>query len=258
MAETAFDPFMKRGIFTEDNLNYYIHLRYLCTLERALANLAIADDSQGAKRRIFLEYSEEVLQNLFNDFHLEDHPLTQRLLKLELYPRILEESTYWLSHVHSKNQNFEAAEGKLREMLDNYRKAKITRGYFLSRVYYDLGIMAAQKKEYQTALKYYLFSEDAAKGKLISNDQKIDLWIQQSLCYRELDELDKAMLFLSRAINDEAVSSLRIKAMYLRADLYTLQGRHELARKQLESASRNSGEWAQKAKQKLIEEYGYQ
>jgi tetratricopeptide (TPR) repeat protein len=257
-AEATFDQLYEAGKLPEEDMHYYISLRYHCILERALANLSIADDSQGAKKHIFLEYAEEVLQHLCNDFKNVDHPLTKRFIQKEPYPRLLEESTYWLSQALIKNQNDAEAEKKLYEMLDHYKAAKITRSYFLSRTFYDLGMMAVRRKEFPTALKFFLLSEDAAKGKFISSDQKIDLWIQQSLCYRELDEMDKAMLVLSKAINDEAISSLRVKAMYLRAELYTLQGRHELARKQLESTSKNSGEWAQKAKQKLNEDYGYQ
>ncbi len=250
-AEATFDHLYQAGKLPEEELHYYIHLRYRCTLERALANLSIADDSQGAKQRIFLEYAEEVLQHLCLDFKNLNHPLTKRLIQKEPYPRLLEESTYWLSQALIKNQNDEEAEKKLSEMLDHYKAAKITRSYYLSRTFYDLGMMAYRKRDYRKALEWLLLSEDAAKGKLISSDQRIDLWIQQSLCYRELDDKDKSMLVLSKAINDEAISSLRVKAMYLRAELYILQGRHELARKQLESTSRNSGEWAQKAKQKL-------
>jgi hypothetical protein len=63
---------------------------------------------------------------------------------------------------------------------------------------------------------------------------------------------------LSKAINDDAISSLRIKAMFIRAEIYAIQGRNDLARKQLEATSKKGGEWALKAKQKLDMEYGYQ
>ena len=65
------------------------------------------------------------------------------------------------------------------------------------------------------------------------------------------------MRLLSRVINDDVISPLRIKAMFLRADVYELQGRPELAIKQLEATSLKGGEWAQKAKEKLEQVYGY-
>ena len=45
--------------------------------------------------------------------------------------------------------------------------------------------------------------------------------------------------------------------MFLRAEIYELQGRHELSLKQLETTARKGGEWAQKAQQKLEQVYGY-
>lgn len=257
-SESAFDHFQEVNVLPQEEISYFINIRYHCTLERALANLAIAEESQGAKRRIFLDYAEEVFKQMVSDFKNQNHPLTKKLIYREPYPRLLEESSYWLAQTYTKAQNDDAAEQVLAEMLENYRSVKITRGYLLSRTCYDLGLIAMRKKNYPLALEQFKKAEDAAKGKILSVDQKIDLWIQQSHCYRELGEFDRSMLLLSKAINDDAVSSLRIKAMFLRAEIYALQGRHELAKKQLEAASKNGGEWALKAKNKLDEDYGYQ
>lgn len=257
-SETAFDHFFEANSIPQEELPYFINIRYHCTLERALANLAIAEESQGAKRRIFLDYAEEVFRQIAQEFKDHHHPLTKTLLYKEPYPRLLEESSYWLAQTYIKAQNDATAELVLSEMIENYRSGKITRGYFLSRVRYDLGLIEMRRRNFARALELLIQAEDAAKGKILSVDQKIDMWIQQSHCYREMHELDKSMLLLSKAINDDAISSLRIKAMYLRAEIYALQGRHELARKQLEAASKNGGEWALKAKNKLDEDYGYQ
>jgi tetratricopeptide (TPR) repeat protein len=254
-AVTAFDELLPS--LPPDELNYYVHIRYRSTLELALANLAIAEESQGAKRRIFLDYAEDVFKQIQNDFKRADHPLTRLLIHREPYPHLLEESSYWLAQTYVKAQNDLQAETILNEMLENYRLAKITRGYYLSRVQYDLGMIAMRRKNWPSALEHFAKAEDTAKGKILSTDQKIDLWIQQSQCHRELNELDKSMLLLSKAINDDAISSLRVKAMFLRAEIYSLEGRRELAKKQLEATSRNGGEWALKAKQKLDEDYGY-
>ena len=59
------------------------------------------------------------------------------------------------------------------------------------------------------------------------------------------------MLILSKAINEDAVSGLRVKAMLLRAEIYQLQGRHELAQNQLEATAKKGGKWGFKAKEKL-------
>ncbi len=256
-AESIFDALYAEGKIPADDLKYLIKIRYRATLERALANLSIADESQGAKRQIFLEYAQEVFGAIVQDFKEAQHPLASQLAAQQAYPHLLEESSYWLAQAYSRSQEDEKAEQILSGMLEKYRSAKITRSYYLSRVWYDLGIIAMHRQEYKLALQYFAHAEDAAKGKVLSTDQRIDLWIQESLCYKALNDTEKAMLILSKAINDDAISSLRVKAMYLRAELYAQQGRHELARKQLEATSKKGGEWALKAKQKMDQEYGY-
>ncbi len=250
-AEAAFDTLYEKNEIPLEDLNYFIKVRYHATLERALSNMAIADESQGAKRKIFLEYAAEVLNQIVKDFNTPDHAYLKHLRFLEAYPQFLEEGTFWLAQACIKSEEDDKAAKIFTEMLERYKTAKITRGYFLSRVLYEVGIMAMRHDQYSEALQYFVHSEDAGKGKILNTDQKIDLLIQQSLCYKALKEMDKAMLILSKVINDDAISSLRVKAMYLRAEIYEMQGRQELARKQLEATSKKGGEWAMKAKQKL-------
>lgn len=248
--EAAFDFLNQEKLLKEDNLDYALTVCYRARLECGLAYLTIADEAQGAKRQIYLEYAEEVFQKLHNDFK-------SLLVCSAPCSNIQEENAYWLAQTCLKANKESAAEELLIEMLDKYRSAKITRGYFLSRGWYDLGLIASYRNEYKVALQCYREAVEAAKGKVLSTDQKLDLWIQQSLCHKALQEMDDAILLLSKVVNDDAVSSLRIKAMYLRAEIYESQGRRELARKQLESTSKKGGEWALKAKAKLDQDYGH-
>ncbi len=119
------------------------------------------------------------------------------------------------------------------------------------------GIIAISRKEYAYALECLQQAEDASKGKVLSTDQRLDLLIQQSQCFKEMNQPEKAILILSKVVNDDAVSSLRVKAMFLRAEIYEKQNRYELARKQLEATSKMGGEWALKAKEKMEKDYGY-
>ena len=66
------------------------------------------------------------------------------------------------------------------------------------------------------------------------------------------------MWLLSQVINENAISGQRLKAMFLRAEVYELQGRKELAKKQLVALSLKGGEWGLQAKEKLDKDYGYQ
>ena len=70
--------------------------------------------------------------------------------------------------------------------------------------------------------------------------------------------MDEAMLVLSKVINYDAVSSERLRAMFLRAEIYESQGRTDLARRQLQATASKGGPWSLKAKEKLDKYYGYQ
>lgn len=256
-AENHFATFIQQGKIPSDKLDYYISVKYRTTLERAKANLAIAAESQGAKRQIYLEYAEEVFKNIIEECNQGNHPYAQSLFVYEEYPQILEESHFWLAQTYLKQANDKKAQGILTEMVKNYRAYGKTKGYMLSRVWYELGTIAFAHPDYAKALELLKSSEEASKGNVLSTDQRLDLWIQQARCFQGLQQYDDAILILSKVVNDNAISSLRVKAMFLRAEVYELQKRPELARKQLESLTKKGGIWASKAQEKLEKDYGY-
>ena len=86
----------------------------------------------------------------------------------------------------------------------------------------------------------------------LATEERLQLWIVKSECLRSLRRLDEAMLVLSNVINADAVSALRLKAMLQRAEIYELQGRPELAVRQLEALSPKGGEWGAIAQQRLL------
>ena len=253
-AETTFETIQHKGL---DNPHYFTSVYYRCTLERALCNLLIAQGSMGSKKQIYHEYGVEVLNQIINDFSQPQHLLAQHIFKEEPYPSLYADAQFALALALTKNQQEKDAENVFDQMLENYRKHQITRGYLLSRIWFEKGAIKQHHDNFDLALNDYQKAEECAKGNVLSDDQKLDLWIQQSLCQSALNKLDDAMLTLSKVINEDAISGLRLKAMYLRAEIYKKQGRDELAQKQLEALSTKNGEWAQKAKQKLEEEYAF-
>ncbi len=255
-AESTFDLLYQKGLIPSSDLSYFFHVRYRATLERAFANLAIAEDSQGTKRQIYLSYAEHVFKQIIENFHQPEPLVRDHFLKDKEYPPLLKEAEFWLAQIAIQEAKFVEAEKWLDHMLVHYQKACQTRGYLLSRTWYEKGKISQEHKEFATALNYFLQAEKTAQG--LSPDQKLDLWIQQSLCYKDLNQIDEAMRILSKVINDEILSELRLKAMFLRAEMYELQGRPELAFKQLEATAKKEGEWGQKAKDKLEKDYGYQ
>ncbi len=249
--EEAFERLLEEGNATEDLASVYLRAR----LERAMANLAIANASQGAKRDIYIEYAIDLFRGLLETLDNPSSPLWGLNIQGEAYPAIAEETSYGLAIAHLKaGQNDEALQ-VLDKMTERFHRAKVTRGYYLSRVRYQQAYIAMRKDNYRTALKYLNAAEDANKGKVLSTDEHLDLWIQRSHCYRELGRLDEAMRQLSQVINSDAVSTLRLKAMYLRADIYELQQRPELAQKQLEAVAKMGGYWATQAQERLKRDY---
>ena len=92
----------------------------------------------------------------------------------------------------------------------------------------------------------------------MSDDYELALEIamEKSLCLRELHHPDEAMALLAWVINGPYASSLRVKAMILRADVYFSLHRTDLAIRQLESVAAKGGEWGAVADRKLKEFYG--
>lgn len=240
--ETLYETLKDEGLLPESKQAYYEALRTRATLQRAVANLSIAEESHAAKQKIYLEYAEEVFKTLMDS---------------KIPPAIREEASFGLAKTYIKAGDDKKADVILSELLEKYKTANVTRGYYPARSWEEKGKIAMRQKDYMTAIRHFTNAEEAAKGGGLSTDQKLDLWIDHSLCCRGLEQYDEAILILSKVVNDDAVSSLRLKAMFLRAETYEEQGRPELARKQLESMVKKGGVWARKAKEKLEKDYGY-
>jgi tetratricopeptide (TPR) repeat protein len=243
-AEHQYDTLISQQMIDESKIAYYTEVKRRATLERAIANLAIADESQGAKREIYLQYAEEVFLSL-----ITDSPTS-----------VFEESALHLAETYVKKNQDDKADKILDQMIAYHEKLGTLKGYYPTMVWYEKGkiAMRAALKDnsqdlYNESLKYFKQAEESYLG----TDLRLDLWIQESQCYVGLEQYDAAILILSKVVNDPAISSLRVKAMYLRAIAYEKQGRKELARKQLESMLKKGGLWSQKAQEKLDKEYGH-
>lgn len=254
--ESAFDTLFKEKRFKDQPLEKWITLRYQATLERALANYKIAEDSLGAKRQIYLDYAEEVFKTLKQDFENPTHEWTSRIQNSSSYHPIQEEATYYLAMTELSRHDLTAAEKTFREMLKNYSALGTKTGYYPSKVHTQLGMLHRKRGEYRVAAACFDEALGTTNKEFLTTDEILDVMIEKSLCYKEAGDLDHAMLLLSEVANYHAVSSLRLKAMFLRAEIYESQGRTALARKQLESIALKGGDWSKKAKAKLEREYG--
>ncbi|MEC7838892.1 MAG: tetratricopeptide repeat protein [Chlamydiota bacterium] len=248
--ETLYEELTISPTLTEEQKQHYEGLYHRSTLERALTNMAIADQSMGAKREIYLEYAESVFKSLISKLEAKENT--------QVYSDILEESSFYLGKTYFNAKNFAQAEALFLKMIDSYRSAKVTRGYYLSKAWSELAAIEMSRNHFLLALELFNNAEETSKGRILNTEERLSQWIAISKCHQELENYDQAMRMLSRVINEDAVSGLRIKAMLLRSEVYSLQGRYELAKLQLEAASKKGGEWAKKAKEKLEKEYGYQ
>lgn len=224
------------GIEVHENKDYFRALNTQAKIERALVNLEIAEQAGGTKKQIFLEYTTDLLISLIEE-------LTD--------PMQIEECRFALATTYEKMGQSKTAAQIYDQMLSQYREAKITRGVYLARCHYQLGMIYKASSETEKALEHFVQAEDAAKGRILSTEQYLDILIEQSLCHMDRDEDDRAMVILSKVINHDAASSLRLKAMFLRSHIYHKQSRDELAVRQLEALAKQQGEWAEKAKQEL-------
>lgn len=226
--------------------DYFFAISSRASIERALADLEVAENAQGTKRQIYLEYAKELLLGLIHD--LQQPPY---LFQNDPYLSMLEECEFTLATTYEKMGRDDEAQKVLLSMNRRFQDSVTTRGYYLSRMQYELGVIEKRSGKHQTALEYFKKAEDAAKGNILNSDQRLDIWIQQSLCLLDGGEPEQAMGILSQVINQDVASSQRLKAMYLRSEIYEQQGREELAVRQLEALSKQQGEWAAKAKEKL-------
>jgi tetratricopeptide (TPR) repeat protein len=252
-AAEAFDRAYARGKIGSSSLEYFTHVRYRTLVELALSQLEKGKLSQGAERHVALKMSEEMFTSLLGDFADSGHLLARLVARDNPYPRLLEEAEFGLAQSYLAARNYDDAEATLSLMLDRYESLHRTDGYYPSRVWYHQGRLSMERGLFDTALECLRHAEEADGRQALTINQRLDLWLQQSVCFEKQGDLDQAMLLLSRIINDEAASPLRVEAMYRRSEIYAHQGRHELARKQLQATASKSGLWAAKAQEKLRE-----
>ena len=172
-----------------------------------------------------------------------------------LYPELLQQAHYALARNYLCENKEEEALAALRAMIPHFQAAGITEGHSLFRAWNKQGKIALKRGDFTAALRCFEIAEDCGEH-LLAPERKLKLWIAQSRCLRELAELDSAMRMLSKAINEDAASPLRLEAMLLRAEIYELQGRNELAVRQLEALSKKGGDWGKQAEERLKGKYG--
>lgn len=213
--------------------SYYRNVKNLALLERGRLYYIIAAESGGPKKEVYQKYAEEQFSELLSEER-----------------EVSSQAAAQLARLYLEQEELEKAKVQLSKELEKWGEDAAP---IVSTLYTIQGEIAFQQRDFETAWQYYFKAEETGGEKFLSPDQQLDLWIRQALCYQELEQYDQAMLLFSKAINKNVVSSQRLRAMYLRAEIYRKQGREELAKKQWEAVALKGGEWGQKAKKKLEE-----
>lgn len=224
-AEADYTKLMTHLQIPPTDENYYRTVAQNAMMERALANREIAQEARGAKKRIYFEYALEVLQTLVER---EENNFTP----------LLEEGLFRLAETHHLLKNEAESEKMALSLLEQYQKRKITRATYLSKTRSLLGNQKMVEGKREEAYLYYTQAEEAARGGLISDEERLALWMQMSLCLKEMGDTDGAIRLLSQVINEDVVSKIRLQAMLMRADIYKAEGRTEIANKQYEALSK--------------------
>lgn len=256
-AESTFERLVLDGKLSEDLYFEMGTLRYRALIERALANGTVAGEAKGAKKHLFFEYAAELLRSASQEWEDPLNPLTRLLAKNDPYPSLSQECDFYLAQMHRKMEEDDKACYIFDHMLEKYRRAKMMHSYYLARLWIEKGLIHMHKQEWEAALEDLEKVPHAAKAKVLSAHQKLTVMLLKSQCCRALKQYDQAMRILSDVINDPVVSTLRLKAMYLRAEVYEEQGRSELALKQLEALAKKGGDWGHRAENKLEQDYGF-
>ena len=194
-----------------------------------------------------------LLKRISVDFEENNHPLTSLIENNKLY----DQSQYSLAKGYLQLGQKTKAEQLFLSMLKRFRERSEEVGLYLSLTWKEQGKLAMECFDLETALRCFTFADDAGVY-FLSDEQKLNLWLLKSECYKKQKDFSNSMRMLSKVINADVTSPLRIKAMYLRAELYELQDRPELVVRQLEAISKKGGQWAIVAREKLRIDYGIQ
>lgn len=233
--ETRYERLLAFDALPKNSLPEWEEIKNRAMLKRADVLFRIAEQAQGAKQQIYLGYAEEIYKKLL------DSPFST-------------EVQFALASTWLKQNQLEKARTGFQNLVEKFPKN--SENYYLALSYKALGDLALKEGRSKKATEYFQLALSSGKN-LLSIDEELGIKIENSIALQKNGEEDLAMQQLSEVVNYNAVSHLRLKAMFMRAELYALQNKRIQARKQLESLALKSGPWAEKAKEKLEQDYGF-
>ncbi|CDR32889.1 tetratricopeptide repeat protein [Criblamydia sequanensis] len=223
----------------------YECINYQAGLSKALLQKRIASNSKGTKKQIFIQYAYEELEKLLDFVSKRKDPY---------FEKARTEVQYYLSELHKLSGETKKAKEILFTLISQNKKEEAD--HFISKSYWKLAELALEDNNPKEALDLFEKSEECNVMKWLARSEKQLFLISKSLSLKEMGKLDEAMFHLSLAVNEDSLSKLRLKAMFHRAEIYTLQKRDELSIQQLKAIMKHEGEWSKKAKSYMEKYYG--
>ncbi len=231
--ETLYDTLDSQNGIPADQKEEWAALRTKALFRRAKLNAAIGASSQGAKKDIYYRYAADIYR--------------QMLTLDTLNKQDMMEASYELALAAIELQEINEADGLLQKIIAE----KDANPYLFARSLHTLAKLHPEKA-IPLLDKALLTGKDS-----LSHEELLTIMLERAQALKKSGQQDLAMQQLSEVVNYNAVSPLRLKAMLMRAELYEEQNKRVLARKQLESLALKSGPWAEAAKKKLEQEYGF-
>lgn len=208
--------------------------------EQARASLLVAQEAVGAKKTLFLAYSQTAYKQLL------DRPSIPLLWQATCYEALAE------CAVHAGDE--EECCRLLNLLLNRLDEKEPSHQRLCARAYYTLGASCARLQQSQTALDWLNKAQACIALGAIPGEERINIYVLKSQIHRLRGELDDSLKSLSAIVNDPSVSPRRLKALYERAEIFCEQGRVDCAKRQWEALLTTEGPFLEKAKNKL-EEY---
>ncbi len=246
-AEDLFNTLNEVQQLPDTLVSYYTLLDKRSKLDRALCHLAIAKESSGWKRALFLDYAREILVALINE-HL--NAMTTQEMQEQRDNLSLEAHLLLADILLLEGESKQALE-LLEPIAQRLQLASQPKSQFIHQYHRQLGSVAFEMGEVIKAKEHLSLAEAAMQNQSWADGSQLDLWLQQGVCCRILNEPEAAMRLFSAIINFPISSPELPQALYHRALLFWETGRPLLAKRQLERLANREGEWALLAKQQL-------
>lgn len=270
-AEKAKDP----GLMKEKYEASFTAYRETATTIASLLEKAQDESSpifplQQDMASILLSIDKEWLVHCISTFHRDNAIYNELRISLESIEKAIERHLPLIQYALQEKKEREYQEIQTIQSLVPLYTAVFSRN-FLPAITQAQGYINRQENSPQVARGLLFLCHHLRENSLIEEEEPILLFLdeaqirsqdhelslsvafEKALFFRSIQDYDRAMSYLAWIVNDPYASSLRVRSMLIRAEIYVEIDRIDLALRQLEAVATKGGEWAKVAERKLEE-----